>query len=110
VVEQLIAEIFFQVAEPDNDVDDVGLKPGQTIGATNNFGPRLLAGGIGFGLVGMAFGRLSQPFSSVLGFYGASRLAYSNIVGKGQEVTFPKNTPLEIRLSSQRSPASNKQK
>ena len=96
-------------AEPDNDADDVGLKPGQTIGATRNFGPRILAGGIGFGLVGMAFGRLSQPFSSVLGFYGAGRLAYSNIVGKGLEVTFPRNTPLEIRFSSQSSTASNKQ-
>jgi hypothetical protein len=94
-------------AEPDGDADDALLKPGKTIAAQNNFGPRILAGGIGFGLVGMAFGRLSQPFSSILGFYGAGRLAYSNIVGKGQEVTFPKNTPVEIRFSPQNSQASN---
>jgi hypothetical protein len=85
--------------EPDNDADDVGMRPGQIGGGGNNFGPRILAGGIGFGLVGAALGRLSQPVSSVLGFYGAGRLAYSNIIGRGQEITFPKNTPLEVRFS-----------
>jgi hypothetical protein len=90
--------------EPDNDADDVGgaVRSGRIGGPGNNFGPRILAGGIGFGLVGAALGRLSQPVSSILGFYGAGRLAYSNIVGPGQEITFPKNTPLEIRFSPEK--------
>lgn len=88
--------------EPDNDADDVAFKAGKIPGSSgNHFGPRILAGGIGFGLLGAALGRWSQPVSSVLGFYGAGRLAYSNIIGRGQEITFPRNTPVEIRFSSQ---------
>jgi hypothetical protein len=86
--------------EPDNDSDDATLKPGHIPGSSNHFGPRILAGGIGFGLLGAALGRLSQPVSSVLGFYGTARLAYSNIIGRGREITFPENTPVEIRFSS----------
>jgi len=70
-------------------------------GATNNnFGPRLISGGIGFGLLGSAIGRLIGPAGPVLGFYGAGRSAYSNIVARGPEVTFPADTPIEIRLSN----------
>ena len=88
--------------EPDNDSDDAAFKAGKIPGSTgNHFGPRMLAGGIGLGLVGVALGRLSQPVSSILGFYGAGRLAYSNIIGRGQEISFPKNTPVEIRFASQ---------
>lgn len=88
--------------EPDNDADDAAFKAGKIPGSNgNHFGPRILAGGIGFGMIGAALGRWSQPFSSVLGFYGAGRLAYSNIIGRGQEITFPRNTPVEIRFGSQ---------
>jgi hypothetical protein len=87
--------------EPDNDADDAAFKAGKIPGSSgNHFGPRVLAGGIGFGLIGAALGRWSQPVSSILGFYGAGRLAYSNIIGRGQEVMFPRNTPVEIRFSS----------
>jgi hypothetical protein len=66
----------------------------------NNYGPRLISGGIGFGLIGSAMGRLLGPAGPVLGFYGAGRSAYSNIVARGPEVTFPADTPIEIRLSN----------
>ncbi len=66
----------------------------------NNYGPRLISGGIGFGLIGLAMGRLLGPIGPVLGFYGAGRSVYSNIVARGQEVSFPADTPIEIRLSS----------
>jgi hypothetical protein len=70
-------------------------------GATrNNFGPRLISGGIGFGLLGSALGRLLGPAGPVLGFYGAGRSIYSNIISRGQEITFPADTPIEIRLSN----------
>jgi hypothetical protein len=70
-------------------------------GATrNNFGPRLISGGIGFGLLGSAMGRLLGPAGPILGFYGAGRSVYSNIIARGQEVTFPADTPIEIRLSN----------
>jgi hypothetical protein len=89
--------------EPDNDSDDAAFQAGRIPKSTggNHFGPRILAGGIGFGLLGAALGRLSQPVASMLGFYGAGRLAYSNIIGRGQEITFPKNSPVEIRFSAE---------
>jgi hypothetical protein len=86
--------------EPDNDADDATLKPGHIPSSSNHFGPRILAGGAGFGLLGAALGRLSQPVASVLGFYGTARLAYTNIIGRGREITFPQNTPVEIRFDS----------
>ncbi|HLH29852.1 MAG TPA: hypothetical protein VKY31_01530 [Terriglobia bacterium] len=69
-------------------------------GATrNNFGPRIISGGIGFGLIGSAMSRFLGPVGPFLGFYGAGRSIYSNIIGPGQEVTFPADTAIEIRLS-----------
>ena len=70
----------------------------------NNYGGRLISGGIGFGLIGSAMGRLIGPVGPVLGFYGAGRSIYSNVVARGQEVSFPADTPIEIRLSSSRTP------
>jgi len=66
----------------------------------NNYGGHLLSGAVGFGLVGSAMGRLLGSVGSVLGFYGAGRSIYSNVVARGQEVTFPADTPIEIRFSA----------
>lgn len=66
---------------------------------SNNYGGRLISGGIGFGLLGSAMGRLLGPIAPALGFYGVGRSIYSNVIARGQEVTFPADTPIEIRLS-----------
>jgi hypothetical protein len=66
----------------------------------NNYAGRLISGGIGFGLIGSAMGRLLGPVGPFLGFYGAGRSVYSNVVARGQEVNFPADTPIEIRFSS----------
>jgi len=66
----------------------------------NNYGGRLISGGIGFGLLGSAMGRFLGPIAPALGFYGAGRSVYSNVVARGQEVSFPSDTPIEIRLGS----------
>jgi hypothetical protein len=84
------------------DADD----PVSTHPYSNHYGSRVIAGGFGFGLLGSALGRLSHPIAPVLGFYGAGRSIYSNVVARGQEVTFPADTPIEIRLSS-RTPNTN---
>jgi hypothetical protein len=70
----------------------------------NNYGGRLISGGIGFGLLGSAMGRFMAPIAPALGFYGAGRSVYSNIVARGQEVSFPSDTPIEIRFSSPAAP------
>ncbi len=64
----------------------------------NNFAGRMVGGGIGFGLVGTALGRISRPFGVALGFYGAGRSLYMNVIARGQEVHFPMDTPVEIRF------------
>jgi hypothetical protein len=64
----------------------------------NNYGGHLLSGAVGFGLIGSAVGRFIGPVGSALGFYGAGRSIYTNVVGRGPEVTFPMNTPIEIRF------------
>jgi hypothetical protein len=66
----------------------------------NRYGTRLISGGIGFGLLGSALSRFVGPIGPILGFYGAGRSIYSNVVARGQEVTFPEDTPIEIRFSS----------
>jgi hypothetical protein len=66
----------------------------------NRYGTRLISGGIGFGLLGSALGRFVGPIGPILGFYGAVRAVYSNVVARGQEVTFPADTPIEIRFGA----------
>ena len=71
-----------------------------TGGYRNRYGTRLISGGVGFGLVGSALGRFIGPIGPILGFYGAGRSVYSNVVARGQEVSFPADTPIEIRFGS----------
>ncbi len=66
----------------------------------NNYAGRLISGGVGIGLLGSAMGRFLAPIAPALGFHGAGRSVYSNIVARAQEVTFPTDTPIEIRFSS----------
>jgi hypothetical protein len=75
----------------------------------NNYAGHLLSGAVGFGLLGGAMGRFMGPVGSALGFYGAARSIYSNVVARGQEVTFPMNTPIEIRFGSAPPPQKNSQ-
>jgi hypothetical protein len=66
--------------------------------AGGNTGGRVVAGISGFGIFGAAASRASHTAGSVLGFYGLGWSVFSTVVSKGQEVSFEKNTPLEIRF------------
>jgi hypothetical protein len=59
-------------------------------------------GGAGFGLVGTVIGLAahSRPVSAGFAFYGAGWSVYSHVVARGNDVVFPKNTPMEIRFGS----------
>jgi hypothetical protein len=59
-----------------------------------------LSGGVGLGLIGAALGQISRPFAAGLGFWGASWSIYSNVLARGQEVQFPVDTSIEIRVGS----------
>ena len=59
-----------------------------------------MRGGAGFGLVGsvVGFAARYRPVSACFAFYGAGWSVYTHIVARGDNVTFPKNTPMEIRF------------
>jgi hypothetical protein len=59
-------------------------------------------GGADFGLVGTVIGLAahSRPVSSGFAFYGAGWSVYSHVEARGNDVVFPKNTPMEISFGS----------
>ena len=61
-------------------------------------GTRAAAGGAGYRLIGIALSLAvhSRPLSIGLGSYGAALSIYTHFLSRGQEVVFPKNTPMEI--------------
>jgi hypothetical protein len=69
---------------------------------TGNIFNRLLIGGAGSGLglpAGIA-GRMIPPVGIGLGIYSAARSVFFNILSRGQEINFPVNTPIEIRVDA----------
>jgi len=73
--------------------------------ATGGAGNAAAGGAVGFGLLGIATGALarSQPLGMAMGAYGASRSIYSNFLGRGRDIAFPKNTEMEIEIGARKS-------
>jgi hypothetical protein len=78
-------------ADPDGD--------GSIHTAGSGLGARGVGGFIGMGLIGAAVGQLSRPAGIALTVYGAVRTVYTNVLGKGREVTFAADTPIQVRLA-----------
>jgi hypothetical protein len=51
------------------------------------------------GVIGAAVGQVTRPVGIALGAYGAARTMYRNVLGKGREVTFAADTPIQVRLA-----------
>jgi hypothetical protein len=73
--------------------------------ATGGAGNAAAGGAVGFGLLGIATGALarSQPLGMAMGAYGASRSIYSNFLGRGRDIAFPRNTEMEIEIGARKS-------
>src|SRR5438309_1028768 len=100
-IEQFIAPVALLMVSRAGDDGNQEIENGRMTGVyRNNYLGRAVGGGLGFGLLGSALGRLSRPFGVGLGLYGAGRSIYFNVIARGQEVTFPIDTPLEVRLGS----------
>jgi hypothetical protein len=80
-----------EYADPDGD--------GTMKTAGSGVGARGVGGFIGFGFLGAAMGSIARPVGIAFSVYGAVRTTYTNILGKGREVVFPANTPIEVRLA-----------
>jgi hypothetical protein len=59
---------------------------------------RAEGGAGGFKMIGIAMGLAvrSQSFGLAMGAFGASRSIYTHFIGRGHDVSFPKNTEMEI--------------
>ncbi|MGA8029917.1 MAG: hypothetical protein WB992_22460 [Bryobacteraceae bacterium] len=81
--------------------NDAGKQTASGTGSPNT-GGRALGGFSGFGLLGTAAARGPRPIGEALGFYGLAWSVYSNIISRGNEVTFEKNTAIAIQFGSPR--------
>jgi type IV secretory pathway VirB10-like protein len=78
-------------ADPDGD--------GSIKTAGSGAGSRGVGGFIGMGVIGAAVSQITRPVGIAMGVYGAARTIYTNVLGKGREVTFPADTPIQVRLA-----------
>ncbi len=89
-----------------------GLDPHRRLHPDFHQGPDVaggaVRGGAGFGLIGSVIGLAAhyRPISAVFAFYGACWSVYTHFVARGDDVVFPKNTPMEIRFGTHESPPS----
>jgi hypothetical protein len=67
-------------------------------GASANYSGRALGGFSGFGLLGTLVTRAPHPVGAALGFYGLAWSVYTNLISRGREVEFQKNTAMAIRF------------
>ena len=85
-----------QEHELDND------DPGQAAHfVTHNGSPgaKAVGGLFGFAGIGAVAAQFSRPVAIGLSVVGASRTIYKNVIGKGREVTFGADTPIQVRLA-----------
>jgi hypothetical protein len=78
----------------DGDGDDS--LPGTPSGGPGAAG---IGGFIGFGLAGTALSLAWHPAALVFTSIGAARTFYTNIFAKGSEVSFPKDTRIQVKLA-----------
>jgi hypothetical protein len=79
--------------------NDAGKSPASASGGANaNYSGRALGGFSGFGLLGTTVVRAPKPVGAALGFYGLAWSVYSTVVSRGSEVTFEKNSAIQIRF------------
>jgi hypothetical protein len=83
----------------DNDGDpyDLGKVPAPP--TSGHWGARGIGGFIGFGFLGVGLSQISRPLAVAFAAVGAARTTYKNIVGKGDDVTFAADTPIQVRLA-----------
>lgn len=84
---------------------DTGAPIGTPRVASGGMGSRGLGGFFGFGLMGAGLSQISRPTALVFGMVGVARTTYSNVFGKGQEVSFPAATLIQLQLAPGPAPA-----
>jgi len=80
----------------DADFDRVDREPG---GATGHPGGLAAGGFFGFGLIGTALSQVSKSVGIGFAVIGAARSVYGSVLGKGHDVVFEVDTPLQLQLA-----------
>ena len=60
---------------------------------------RGFGGFLGFSLIGIGISQISRPAGIVLAAVGVVRTLYTHVVGKGRNVTFLADTPIQVQLA-----------
>jgi len=71
-------------------------------GSNANLGGRTLGGFSGFGMLGTLASFGPHQIGVAFGFYGLGMSVYSNVISRGREVTFEKNTAIAIKFGPPR--------
>jgi hypothetical protein len=94
-----------RVHEHELDADDAGFGTGAVGRTAGDPGAQRLGGFFGFGLIGAGVARLSQPVGIAFAAVGVAQTMYANVLGKGRNVRFAADTPIELQLAPGPSPA-----
>ncbi len=104
---RLIRPVIAGLIAAQSGDDDAGRGRGITTRSNNangNLPGRLLGGFSGFGLLGTAASFGPRAIGMAFGYYGFAWSIYSNLVARGTEVRFDRNTAMQIKLGT-RSPS-----
>jgi hypothetical protein len=71
---------------------------------TGNVGGLTLGGFSGFGLLGAAVARTSTSVGGALGWWGVAASVYMNVVSRGHDVVFARNTEMDVRFGPRPAP------
>jgi hypothetical protein len=78
--------------------DDAGKQTASGGAASPNYGGSALGGFSGFGSLGSAVAAGPRPLGIAFGYYGLAWSIYSNVISRGQNVTFEKNSSVLIKF------------
>src|SRR6516225_9728643 len=92
----IASQAGYEGRHPDAD------EPGVYVGGGPHVTGRTLGGGFGLGMLGGVIAQSSPYMGMAMGYYGLAWSAYSNVIGRGAEVEFEKNTMMDIKFGSRK--------
>ena len=95
----MLGAAAYQPAEAVESATEPADLGGVSGGYAGTGGSGAVGGFLGLGLVGAALSQVSRPIGLALATVGVARTFYTNIFGKGHEMSFPVDTPIEIQLA-----------
>jgi hypothetical protein len=92
----IASQAGYEGRHPDRD------EPGVYVGGGPHVTGRTLGGGLGLGMLGGVIAQSSPYVGMAMGYFGLAWSAYSNVIGRGAEVEFEKNTMMDIKFGARK--------